>query len=138
MRPIKFRGKTEEGHWVYGDFSLINSYEKPLIFEGLFDEFLVIPETVGQYTGLNDGKRTAEYPEGQPIYEGDILQINIMDWNRADNVIASGKSAVEYCDGAFGIGWGFSNDFSGLHSFGNHCTLEVIGNIHDNPDLLER
>lgn len=89
-----------------------------------------------QYTGLKDCKRTAEYPDGQPIYEGDILQINIMDWNRPGNIIASGNAAVEYRGCTFGVEWGFSLEFSGLDEFSNNCTLEVIGNVFDNPDLL--
>ena len=66
-----------------------------------------------------------------------VLQINILDWNRPGNVIASGKAAVEYRGCTFGVEWGFSRDFSGLDHFSNNCTLEVIGNVFDNPDLLE-
>lgn len=139
MRPIKFRGKSEEfDGWVHGDLSLFNyPNNEPMIYTDAESEWLVIPETVGEYTGLNDSKRTAEYPEGQPIYEGDILQINILDWNRAGNIIASGKAAVEYRGCMFGVEWGFSLEFSGLDEFSNNCTLEVIGNVFDNPDLLE-
>lgn len=131
MRPIKFRGKTEEGHWVYGDLSLLN-YEnnEPMIYTDAESEWLVIPETVGQYTGINDSK-------GQGIYEGDILQIKIYSCV-VNKIIASGKAAVGYRGCTFGVEWGFSREFTGLDEFNQNCTFEVIGNIHDNPELLVR
>jgi len=137
MRPIKFRGKTEEGHWAYGDFSLINSYEKPLIFEGLFDEFLVIPETVGQYTGVNDSKRTAEYPDGQPIYEGDIIKADLpQKWHDGVRNLRLACGRVYFEKGSFKVTDRVAD--VRLDDFANDVILEVLGNFHDNPDLLER
>ena len=77
MRP--YRGKTKEGKWVKGWY-----YHNPFvdihsifwaIDHSTFDLKHVIPETVGQSTGLKDSKRTEEYPEGQEIFEGDIVHI---------------------------------------------------------------
>lgn len=133
QREIKFRAWDKENRSMH-DVEFLG--EEVLKIRGAEWENRENFEVM-QYTGVNDNKRTKEYPEGQPIYEGDILQINIMDWNRPGNVIASGKAAVEYRGCTFGVEWGFSRDFSGLDSFSRNCTFEVIGNVFDNPDLLE-
>lgn len=128
MREILFRGKHihilpenehldgTRGKWIYGylcDEDYINSQE-------LGAEFLIDHETVCQYTGLRD-------KNGEKIFEGDILQNDenkvgqvqwfeehsaFMIWNTTDN-------KVHFL---------YDNDFS---------KIEVIGNIFDNPELLE-
>ena len=89
--------------------------------------FEVDPATVGQYTGLKDSKRTEEYPEGQEIYEGDIVQ-----YHPEANM---GTGPVVYELGAFRV----QGDFDALLYHFSLKALEVIGNIHDNdnPDLLK-
>jgi len=68
MRP--YRGMTEDGKWVKGWYAEYNGNPVIYPFEKLWMPHPVIPETVGQSTGLKDSKRTEEYPEGKEIYEG--------------------------------------------------------------------
>lgn len=112
MREIKFRGKRiDNGEWVYGDLSTKNLFNEPMIYEEEWADYAVIPETVGQYTGLKD-------KNGVEIYEGDLLQFE--DYPPQEVVWEDGGFAVEdyyladWYDGAV-----------------------VIGNIHDNPELME-
>lgn len=128
MREYKFRGKRKDNReWVYGYYSKryrrsnggIYHYISTGDIECFCGTFPVDPATVGQYTGLRDCKRTAEYPEGQEIYGGDIVSLPDMPC----------PFQVIFNDGAFEITDG-------------HCTanlrgylheLKVIGSIHDNP-----
>lgn len=122
MREILFRGKRNNGIWEEGSY--IVSCEKHYIYDGIYYE--VIPETIGQYTGLRDNTRTKEYPDGKRIFEGDI--VDILTENEEIGVIA-------YEDGGFLVNAdGFSVDF---HSNIYGTDLEIIGNIHDNPELLK-
>ena len=123
MREILFRGKTEDGKWVEG-FYLNRSNDKEDI-HCIMEKFpvtvskRVLPETVGQFTGLLD-----RY--GKKIFEGDI--VDILTESEEIGVVA-------YDDGGFWVNAdGFCVDF---HSNINGTDLEVIGNIHDNPELVE-
>lgn len=84
-------------------------------------------EKIMQYTGLK-----AE--NGKEIYEGDILSIKIYS---GDKVIVEGKTVVEFKDGCFGVIWGHDKAFLSLNSFFK-AKFEVIGNIYENLELLER
>jgi len=112
MREIEFRGKdTHTGKWVKG---LLVSTE-PASIAGID----VDPETVGQYTGLLDRN-------GVKVFEGDILSVNTARGSEPHYK----KRVVEWKTPYFS---GFVYD-KAEYKAQYH---EAIGNIHDNPKLLE-
>lgn len=133
MREILFRGKqVDNGEWVNG--SLLNPYrKKPLIAHYENEQEIlgytveVISDTVGQYTGLKDRKSTW-------IFEGDIL-IYVVDGEYDVNekylvVFDDDEAAFRtkfYCKGKYMC----YEDIIPCENF------EIIGNIHDNPELLK-
>lgn len=125
-RKIKFRGKridTEE--WVFGyllqDGDLFFIVESLRAFtETPFNECLVNPDTVGQYTGLKDRN-------GTDVWEGDLLRtpegdIMIVEWGDAQ--------IITRCVRPHNPRYKNSLTFA-------YPVSVVIGNIHDNPELLE-
>ena len=128
MREILFRGKrVDNGEWIEGD--LIQSRDKTYIHpkansfrvsETGLSKLIVLrevfPETVGQYTGLTD-------KNGKKIFEGDIIRSN------------SERGYIEYYpnDCAFEV----VDDHGFYWLISEMSNIEVIGNIHDNPELLE-
>lgn len=117
MREILFRGKSKsinKGKWIYGSFiedTDLNACcirDKSLVYE------LVDRETVGQYTGLTD-------KNGKKIFEGDIV------------ISPHGTMGyVEWLDEECAYFVNIGDDWQEM----NYCEYEVIGNIHDNPQLL--
>ena len=127
-REIKFRGKSKEtAKWVYGyvlKFLDVTTYILVLNKSyDTFDKIEVIPETVGQYTGLKDknGK--------EDLYEFDICKtqneiVFIIKWdNDASNFSTSYTKSFSLGPN---LGWVHSN-----------TEIEVIGNLFDNPELLK-
>ena len=130
MREILFRGKDpESGEWHYGYYVKRNDGDRGgLILEDYYLESyeIVKHETVGQYTGLTD-------KNGTKIFEGDILEGDL-----DDNLDLGAKWRSAVVMGKFG--W-LADDPTGpaptpLDEF-DIKEGEVIGNIHDNPELLE-
>lgn len=141
-REILFRGKRKDnGEWAYGDFchpcnivfeaigydAVLGQSDVPIIHD-----YEVIPETVGQYTGLTD-------KNGKKIFEGDILQVE-------RDIQCSEKTKKR--ETTVGTVWfDIKSAEFGYESAGYYRCLtlkrwsgdsqEVIGNIHDNPELLE-
>lgn len=125
MREILFRGKSNDnGEWVCGD--LIQNRFKRGIYIEFYDKSCIpakhileqiIPDTVGQYTGLED-------KNFKMIFEGDIVEYH--------EGIA--KITWEETEALFGIKQ--DNDVRDFNSYWGQ-DLEVIGNIHDNPELLK-
>ena len=124
MREIKFRGKMQNGAWVYGSF-----WDHP-VYPDIIDEYsnhrLVDRETVGQFTGLLDSN-------GKEIYEGDILRFAPpLRWE--DNERRVGVVVFKYY--AFVVK--YDDTSTGLFTLAvNEAPYTVIGNVHDNPELLE-
>lgn len=125
MRQIKFRGKDiETGEWIYGHFfQRLGHYPaivepRPRDGKVMYYEIAVEDNTVGQFTGLYD-------KNGQEIYEGDIVTF--------DNHL-QGISQVVYDYAGFMVE---SQNYSTAirYSMTNH--IVVVGNIHDNPELLK-
>ena len=123
MKEILFRGKSKEsGEWVYGDLVRIKDGDKVGWY--IYGKSEVIPETVGQFTGLSD-------KNGKRIFEGDIVDVeyNINYIGVAAERI--GAFEVVYNDGCF-----MKRNKSGLYHFIPSDKCKVIGNVHDNPDLM--
>lgn len=148
MREIIFRGKRSNGEWVYG--SLLRAVGFCCIYRvtGTFEleQSYIIPDSVGQYTGLRDSKRTAEHPEGQMIFEGDVVD----DGRGNKLVVCYGKHTIYCCGccydshqscGFYLILPEYVNKEDGCEYVyaDGECweDLIVIGNIHDHPELLK-
>ena len=136
MREILFRGKrVDNGEWVYGHYGkymLMNGESVPCIStpnkEAVCGNICydVEASTVEQYTGLTD-------KNGKKIFEGDILEDTYGNETYRDVVVAN-RWNCSCCDGVYGYAFEHHAawlDFRDIES----CT--VVGNVHDNPELLE-
>jgi hypothetical protein len=130
MRDIIYRGKTKDGEWEYGGVVI---YEKDAFIiteediswsimgdRGDYDGCItpVLPETVGQYTGLTD-------KNGKKIFEGDIVNIEY-----PDTVVKN--AIITYVGASF-----YGDNGNDLWELDDYISLSVLGNIYDNPELLE-
>lgn len=128
MREILFRGKTEDGKWVDGFYVrqvdccggvhfIFHCANNPDDSNARYD---VIKETVGQFTGSTD-------KNGKKIFEGDIIK-NTFEEGSVEflTVVWNGK----YC--CFELKEHMSKELIELCEYEEG---EVIGNIHDNPEL---
>lgn len=138
MRQIKFRGKTlKEGKWIFGNLTEDVKGHYRIQFDVKSFSSVVIPETVGQFTGLTESYERTKSFEPKEIYQHDILEIEY-----------KGKKII--CFVEFEI-CGFilvSNDFEDgyiwitdveEHDADDCCWISfsrIIGNIHENPSLL--
>lgn len=154
MREILFRGKrTDNGEWV-SSCNLIQFFDKPA--ERIFfipklknkcvcthDEndniiaiedtilFKVIPETVGQYTGLTD-------KNGKKIFEGDIILFEDESPTNYEyhDCTEMRCGEIKFDDGEFYLTNRIAVEMGDL-VYDGKLDGEIIGNIHDNPELLE-
>ena len=128
-RKIIFRGKNPKNGWIYGD--LINDrgdvFIAPLGIANPFataDDFVVDENTVGQFTGLED--KNVNY-----VYDGDIVKtkygrVCLVVWNSSPSHVGFGLNPLET-----------ENPCPPEYDLYKGDNLEVIGNIHDNPELVE-
>ena len=121
---IKFRGKfPKTGEWLYGDlirnvegaFAIVPPYE--ISMNNYYRNYVVDKETIGQFTGLYD-------ESGKAVYEGDLLR------GYDNNVIEVVWSDACFCGC-------ISNTIVSLRILDVE-DRDVIGNIYDNKELLER
>ncbi|EOO05013.1 hypothetical protein IAW_05832 [Bacillus cereus str. Schrouff] len=119
MRDFQFRGKFCDGTWVYGSHVQTGVNMHYIIPQNVIaDEIksrVVDKKTVGQYTGLTD-------KNGKRIYEGDIIRF------KDKNLDSVEREEISFNDGGFGTEDWWLRDIG-------EC--EVIGNIYENPELLE-
>lgn len=145
MREILFRGKRiDNGEWVYGSRVIqsgewLNKDEKATdeywIYGKRGEIYLVDSSTAGQYTGLTD-------KNGKRIFEDDIIRAN---HDGAVGVVRFGEyMSPSDPDPTRHIGYyvdwqGKEKDFlrADLGYWTSRSDVEVIGNIHDNSELLE-
>lgn len=125
MREILFRAKRKDnGEWETGSLvyaRMGTSEEQASIADKMTAYHTpVIPETVGQYTGLRDKNSTR-------IFEADIVKVYDVYCN--ETVVG----VVEFCDGSFRI---YDKDFTSYDRW-MYCKVEVIGNVYDDVNLLE-
>ena len=125
MREFLLRGKrTDNGEWITDSETYIRDGDGIWLSDENLNVVTVIPETVGQYTGLTD-------KNGVRIFEGDIVHC-VSKLDSADMVIIfeCGQFrmilAEKYHEYQTNVGYYDINCFA----------KEVIGNIHDNPELL--
>lgn len=121
MREVLFRGKrTDNGEWITDSETYIRDGDGIWLSEGNLNVVTVIPETVGQFTGLTD-------KNSKKIFEGDIVSLT-----KYSDLIY--KVVYELCR------------YELVNSKGANCfvldiykskDIEAIGNIHDNPDMLK-
>ena len=129
-REILFRGKRVDGKgWVEGGIVLCANgqiFIAPIIDVSQVIIYAVDPATVGQYTGLTD-------KNGKRIFEGDIVEYVGVGWDDPEMA----RAEVIWC--GYDGGWGTTEGQ-------DYCpdaltapdaeSMTVIGNIHDNPELL--
>jgi uncharacterized phage protein (TIGR01671 family) len=125
-RPIKFRGKRiDDGTWVYGSYQAdVMCLNKHTIIysdnEGFYCEDEVIPETVGQFTGLHDRN-------GKEVYEGDIIRNHEGDVAEVKYVIEHATYMARLVN---------PHQYHYITTDGKLKICEVIGNIYEHPELL--
>ena len=135
MREILFRGKRlDNGEWVQGYLYKrivhLSGFHQNVVVDAIevydgenplgISYYTISPDTVGQYTGQTDRN-------GQKIFEGDIIKRSVLDYNWEKIFIVTWNESFP--------GW-WEYRYSTFYALlDGNC--EVIGNIHDNPDLLK-
>ena len=143
MREILFRGKwIDNGIWLYGSLRQYKDGTSGICDRELEHTYRVDPNTVGEYTGLTD-------KDGKRIFEGDILELTCTEYPQ-DKLLFSvhfGPYEIsEEDEYDCVVGW-YTKGVGKNESWGKYSLFadaeranlyyEVVGNIHDNPELME-
>ena len=132
MREILFHGKCNEvgkynGQWIEGFY--VEYDGKPFIAlstdHGLIGCFCE-PDSIGQYTGLTDNN-------GKKIFDGDILE-EIRGNEPYRDVVVANRWNCSCCDGVYGYAFEHHEERLDFRLIKDYT---VVGNIYDNPELLE-
>ena len=134
MREILFRGKClDDGEWIFGYYTgpvgIYSSHEICDISDPIGSRIDVDPVTIGQYTGLTD-------KNGTKIFEGDIVRA-VLKASKSSLPFEWPAAPVVYKGSSFGLAYKSNFGFVRLDGFAPTVTCEVIGNVHDNPELME-
>lgn len=132
MREILFKGKDLSGvltrSWIFGSLDTTENEHTIMIYPDRFGNkcrIFVDPKTVGQYTGLTD-------KNGKKIFEGDILHCTArLDSANMVVIYENAEFRLVPCERYKTYTTGMGYRYFGC------LDTEVIGNIHDNPELLE-
>jgi uncharacterized phage protein (TIGR01671 family) len=140
MREILFRGKRKDnGKWIQGDYQHFHIDNDTYVYIGRWGEEMrsVKPETVGQFIELTD-------KNGTKIFEGDVIRfhkfrdepdwVGVISYDQCQYVV-TGKMPLAYHKPKNGEG--FYSHFEVAVIGIDKARITVIGNIHDNPELLE-
>jgi uncharacterized phage protein (TIGR01671 family) len=125
MREIEFRGKRKDNNeWIYGTFGILESIIDEhinyyYIVDCYGDSQEIIPETIGQYTGLKD-------KNGAKIFEGDIVKLNNQEF-----IIMYKNNAMSFV--LRPVEEKFIYDFLPV-CVENNLPIEAIGNIFDKEE----
>ena len=145
MREVLFRGKERysdgwknglliKGTWYLDESELTVIVPLDVAFFPrceLTEYYEVMPETVGEFTGLHNGA-------GQKIFEDDIVRFegNLYRVRREDETPGGVWSSTAYI--LQQIGWDCLMSFEDtIDEYSNEICVEIVGNIHDNPELLK-
>ena len=133
MRTIKFRGR--DGNWHYGSLIQYKSGDVAIAnFErygyecSTMSRINVDPETVGQFTGLVD-------KNGREIYEGDFINYDGSTWG---GVVQWHPNGYFFINDSYGKKYPRCDRYRALGDMLDGRPLVVVGNIHDNPELIKK